>query len=43
MPNPLESKHIALGVTGSIACYKSVDLAGKLTQNGALVDVLMTS
>ena len=42
MPNPLEKKHIVLGVTGSIACYKSVDLASKLTQNGALVDVLMT-
>lgn len=43
MANPLENKHIALGVTGSIACYKSVDLASKLTQAGALVDVLMTS
>ncbi|MDA0769430.1 MAG: bifunctional 4'-phosphopantothenoylcysteine decarboxylase/phosphopantothenoylcysteine synthetase [SAR202 cluster bacterium Casp-Chloro-G4] len=42
MPNPLENRHIALGVTGSIACYKSVDLASKLTQAGALVDVLMT-
>ena len=42
MPNPLEKKHIVLGVTGSIACYKSVDLASKPTQNGALVDVLMT-
>ena len=43
MVNPLENKHIALGVTGSIACYKSVDLASELTQAGALVDVLMTS
>ena len=42
MPNPLHGKHIALGVTGSIACYKSVDLASKLTQAGALVDVIMT-
>lgn len=42
MNSPLENKHIALGVTGSIACYKSVDLASKLTQAGALVDVLMT-
>ena len=39
----LKNKHIALGVTGSIACYKSVDLASKLTQAGALVDVLMTT
>lgn len=32
-----------LGVTGSIACYKVVDLASKLTQAGALVDVVMTA
>jgi phosphopantothenoylcysteine decarboxylase/phosphopantothenate--cysteine ligase len=31
-----------LGVTGSIAAYKSVDLASKLTQAGALVDVVLT-
>ena len=42
MPTPLSGKHIALGVTGSIACYKAVDLASKLVQSGALVDVLMT-
>ena len=42
MISPLENKYVALGVTGSIACYKSVDLASKLTQAGALVDVLMT-
>ena len=42
MPDPLENKHVALGVTGSIACYKAVDLASKLTQSGALVDVIMT-
>ena len=42
MPNPLGGKHIVLGVTGSIACYKSPDLASKLTQSGALVDVIMT-
>ena len=42
MPNPLKDKHVALGVTGSIACYKSADLASKLTQEGALVDVIMT-
>ena len=38
----LENKRIMLGVTGSIAAYKSVDLASKLTQLGALVDVIMT-
>ena len=43
MPNPLAGRNIALGVTGSIACYKAVDLASKLTQAGALVDVIMTS
>jgi phosphopantothenoylcysteine decarboxylase/phosphopantothenate--cysteine ligase len=39
---PLENKHIVLGVTGSIACYKAADVASKLTQAGALVDVIMT-
>ena len=43
MPNPLENKFIALGVSGSIACHKAVDLASKLTQQGALVDVVMTT
>ena len=38
----LEGKRIVLGVTGSIACYKAVDLASKLTQLGAHVDVIMT-
>jgi len=38
----LEGKRIILGVTGSIACYKAVDLASKLTQFGVLVDVIMT-
>ena len=42
MPGPLDGKHIALGVTGSIACYKAADLASKLTQMGAVVDVLLT-
>jgi len=38
----LHHKRIVLAVTGSIAVYKSVDLASKLTQAGALVDVIMT-
>ena len=42
MSDPLANSRIALGVTGSIACYKAVDLASKLTQAGALVDVIMT-
>lgn len=35
-------KRIILGVSGSIACYKSIDLASKLTQAGAVVDVILT-
>ena len=42
MPDLLKDSRIALGVTGSIACYKAVELASKLTQEGALVDVIMT-
>ena len=42
MPGVLEDKHIVLGVTGSIACYKALDLASKLTQAGALVDTVMS-
>ena len=38
----LTNKRIVLGVSGSIACYKSIDLASKLTQAGALVDVILT-
>ncbi len=36
-------KHILLGVTGSIAGYKSAELASKLTQAGAQVDVILTN
>ena len=39
----LSHKTIALGVSGSIACYKAVDFASKLAQFGADVDVLMTA
>jgi len=38
----LGGRRIVLGVTGSIAVYKAVDLASKLTQAGAQVDVIMT-
>lgn len=41
MPN-LANKQILLGVTGSIASYKAADLASKLTQAGAKVDVILT-
>ncbi len=36
------NKHLLLGVTGSIATYKAVALASRLTQQGATVDVIMT-
>ncbi|MCL4263667.1 MAG: bifunctional phosphopantothenoylcysteine decarboxylase/phosphopantothenate--cysteine ligase CoaBC [Anaerolineae bacterium] len=38
----LQNKRILLGATGSIACYKVVDLASKLTQAGAQVEVILT-
>ena len=38
----LHHKRLLLGVTGSIAAYKSADLASKLTQAGAEVDVILT-
>lgn len=38
----LRGKRIVLGVTGSIACYKGADIASKLTQAGAEVDVILT-
>ncbi len=34
---------MVLGVTGSIAAYKAADLASKLVQAGASVDVIMTT
>ena len=42
MPTILNGKSIVLGVTGSIAAFKAADLASKLTQAGALVDVVLT-
>ena len=42
MKGPLTDKRIVLGVTGSIACYKAVDLASKLVQAGALVDTILS-
>ena len=38
----LTDRSVVLGVTGSIAAYKAVDLASKLTQAGARVDVVMS-
>lgn len=39
----LKDKNIILGVTGSISCYKSVDLASKLMQLGANVYVILSA
>jgi phosphopantothenoylcysteine decarboxylase/phosphopantothenate--cysteine ligase len=38
----LNGKTIVLGVTGSIAAYKAVDIASQLTQADATVNVIMT-
>jgi phosphopantothenoylcysteine decarboxylase / phosphopantothenate---cysteine ligase len=38
----LKGKTIVLGVTGSIAAFKAPDLASRLTQAGARVNVIMT-
>jgi Phosphopantothenoylcysteine synthetase/decarboxylase len=37
-----KGKHILLGVTGGVAIYKAATLASRMTQAGALVDVVMT-
>ena len=42
MPDFVKNKNIVLGVSGSIACHKAVDLSSKLIQQGAAVDVIMT-
>ncbi|MQF69529.1 bifunctional phosphopantothenoylcysteine decarboxylase/phosphopantothenate--cysteine ligase CoaBC [SAR202 cluster bacterium AD-804-J14_MRT_500m] len=39
----VRGKHIVLGVSGSIACYKAIELASKLIQAEAIVHVAMTS
>lgn len=38
----LRGKTIVLGVTGSIAAYKALEIASRLVQAGAQVDVVMT-
>ena len=38
----LKDRHITLGVTGGVAVYKAAFLASRLTQAGAMVDVVMT-
>jgi phosphopantothenoylcysteine decarboxylase/phosphopantothenate--cysteine ligase len=38
----LKNKTVVLGITGGIAAYKAADIASKLTQAGARVEVVMT-
>jgi len=40
---PLAGRHVVLGVSGGIACYKSCMLARRLTEGGATVDVVLTA
>jgi phosphopantothenoylcysteine decarboxylase/phosphopantothenate--cysteine ligase len=40
---PLAGRHVVLGVSGGIACYKSCTLARRLTEDGATVDVVLTA
>jgi len=42
LQTPLTDKSILLAVTGSIAAFKAADLASKLAQAGAQVDVILT-
>jgi len=39
----LQGRHIVLGLTGGIACYKSAELLRLLTKAGATVQVVMTA
>ena len=41
--NDLAGKHIVLGLTGGIACYKSAELCRALIKEGATVQVVMTA
>lgn len=40
--NELAGKHIVLGLTGGIACYKAAELCRALIKQGATVQVVMT-
>ncbi len=41
--NILAGQRVLLGITGSVAAYKGAELASRLTQAGALVDVILTA
>jgi phosphopantothenoylcysteine decarboxylase/phosphopantothenate--cysteine ligase len=38
----LQDRHVVLGLSGGIACYKSAELVRELTRQGATVQVVMT-
>ena len=38
----LQGRHIVLGMSGGIACYKSAELVRELTRHGASVQVVMS-
>ncbi|MBV8260536.1 MAG: bifunctional phosphopantothenoylcysteine decarboxylase/phosphopantothenate--cysteine ligase CoaBC [Paraburkholderia sp.] len=42
MPGELAGRHLVLGMTGGIACYKIAELTRLLTKAGATVQVVMT-
>jgi len=41
-PSALQGKHIVLGLTGGVACYKAAELVRELGRAGATVQVVMT-
>ncbi|MGE0229384.1 MAG: bifunctional phosphopantothenoylcysteine decarboxylase/phosphopantothenate--cysteine ligase CoaBC [Dehalococcoidia bacterium] len=43
MSGPLAGRRVVLGVSGSIASYKAAELCSRLVQEGAHVEVVMTS
>jgi phosphopantothenoylcysteine decarboxylase / phosphopantothenate---cysteine ligase len=42
MNQDLAGRHIVLGMSGGVACYKAADLARELIKSGATVQVVMT-
>ena len=40
--NDLANKHIVLGLSGGIACYKAAELCRAMVKEGATVQVVMT-
>ena len=40
--NDLANKHIVLGLSGGIACYKAAELCRAMVKEGAAVQVVMT-